>query len=176
MKFLKTDLTDAWLIDPDKRGDARGFFARTFCDQEFAGHGLETQFVQQNMSTSAERGTLRGMHMQRAPHTEVKLIRCLRGAIHDIIIDVRPDSATYRQWQGFDLSDENHRQLYVPRGFAHGFITLTDDVEVSYLVSAHYTPEAEAGIRYNDPAFAIDWPFEPSVMSDKDRAWPDFGV
>lgn len=174
MKIHQTGLADARLIELERRGDERGFFARTFCEREFAAAGLETRFVQQNMSTSAHKGTLRGMHMQRAPHAEVKLIRCLRGAIHDVIIDVRPESPTFRKWQGFELSAANMNQLYVPRGFAHGFITLTDDVEVSYLVSAHYAPEAEAGIRHDDPAFGIDWPLEPAVMSDKDRAWPDF--
>ena len=174
MKFHPTELEGAYLIDIEARGDARGSFARTFCDQEFGEHGLETRFVQQNMSISAIKGTLRGMHRQVAPHEEVKIVRCLRGAIWDCIVDLRPDSPTYCNWQGFELSDDNQRQLYVPRGFAHGFFTLTDAVEVSYLVSAHYAPDAEAGVRYNDPAFGINWPGAPVIISDKDKNWPDF--
>ena len=174
MLFHKTTLQDAVLIDLEKRGDDRGFFARTFCEREFAAQGLETRFVQQNASSSAHKGTLRGMHFQRGDDAEVKLIRCLRGTILDVIIDIRPESSTYKHWEGFELSDQTHRMLYVPRGFAHGFITLTDDVEVTYLVSAFYAPGAEGGLRWNDPAFAITWPMEPTVMSDKDKAWPDF--
>jgi dTDP-4-dehydrorhamnose 3,5-epimerase len=174
MLFHNTTLADAKLIDLEVRGDARGFFARTFCETEFAAQGLETRFVQQNASFSAQRGTLRGMHFQRGADAEVKLIRCVRGSILDVIIDLRPDSATFKRHEGFVLSAQNHRMLYAPRGFAHGFITLTDDVEVTYLVSAAYAPGAEAGVRYNDPAFGIDWPMAPTVMSDKDRHWPDF--
>lgn len=174
MLFHPTQLHDAVLIEPEKRADARGFFARTFCAQEFAAHGLETQFPQQNMSGSKERGTLRGMHWQRAPHGEVKLVRCTRGAICDIIIDLRPDSPTFKRWQAFELTQDNHCALYVPKGFAHGFQTLTMDVEVSYLVSTPFAPQAEAGLRWDDPAFAISWPLAASVLSDKDRQWPDF--
>ncbi len=174
MKFHSTSLKDAFLIELEPRGDARGRFARTFCADEFAAHGLETQFVQQNMSVSAHKGTLRGMHRQLAPHAEVKLIRCLRGAIFDVLVDLRPDSPTFKQWEGFELTSDNQRELYAPEGFGHGFLTLADDVEVSYLVSAAYAPNAEAGVRYNDPAFGIEWPFEPALVSDKDESWPDF--
>lgn len=174
MRFTPTRLQDAALIALEPRTDERGMFARTFCKHEFAAAGLETEFVQQNMSVSKRKGTLRGMHFQRPPFSEVKLVRCLRGAIHDVIIDIRPESPTFRQWQGFDLSEDNQLTLYVPRGFAHGFVTLTDEATVTYLVSAPYSPQAEGGVRWNDPAFAIAWPIEPVTMSDKDRAWPDF--
>lgn len=174
MQFFTTTLNDAYRIELEKRGDERGFFARTFCDKEFAAHGLDTHFVQQNTSRSASRGTLRGMHFQTGEHAEVKLIRCLRGAIYDVIIDLRPDSPTFKRWEGFELTDQNASMLYIPRGFAHGFITLTDDVEVTYLVTAHYTPHAEGGVRFDDPAFSVVWPAAPTVMSDKDRAWPLF--
>jgi dTDP-4-dehydrorhamnose 3,5-epimerase len=174
LKFHPTTLKDATLIDLERRGDDRGFFARTFCVDEFSAHGLPTDFVQQNMSYSANKGTLRGMHFQNAPHGEDKLIRCLRGAIVDIIVDLRLDSPTYKKWEAFELTEENKRQLLVPKGFAHGFQAVSDHVEVTYLVSAKYTPSAESGVRWNDPAFGITWPLEPTEMSDKDRSWPDF--
>lgn len=174
MQLVETNLKDAWLIELTKRGDERGFFARTYCEDVFAEHGLDTNIVQQNMSTSAEKGTLRGMHRQLAPHEETKLVRCVRGSILDVIADLRPDSPTYMKWQGFELSQENYHMLYVPKGFAHGFMTLTDDVEVTYLVSAFYAPDAESGLRWNDPALGIEWPMEPTVMSEKDRNWPDY--
>ena len=174
MLFQKTTLKDAVLIDLQRIEDDRGFFARIFSAKDFEAQGLTSRFVQQNMSTTARAGTVRGMHYQKAPHGEAKLIRCLRGAIYDVIIDLRPDSPTYRQWEGFKLNAENQRQLYIPQGFALGFQTLVDDVEVSYLVSAYYTPEAETGLRHDDPMFAITWPQAATVVSDKDRAWPDF--
>jgi dTDP-4-dehydrorhamnose 3,5-epimerase len=174
MKFHQTTLKDAMLIDLERRGDDRGFFARTFCVDEFAANGLPTEFVQQNTSYSANKGTLRGMHFQRAPHAEDKLIRCLRGAIVDIIIDLRPGSPTYLKWEAFELNDENKRQLLVPKGFGHGFQTVSDHVEVTYLVSAKYTPSAEGGVRWNDAAFGIKWPLAPTDMSDKDKTWPDY--
>ena len=172
MIFNETTLKDAWLIDLQPRGDDRGIFARTFCRDEFAAHGMETVYVQQNMSVSAFKGTLRGMHFQRQPHAEVKVIRCVRGTILDVIVDMRPDSPSYLKHEGFELSAENRRELYVPRGFAHGFMTLTDDVEVTYLVSAVYTPQAEGGLRYNDPKLGIAWPLEVTTISDKDQNWP----
>ncbi|MEL7040216.1 MAG: dTDP-4-dehydrorhamnose 3,5-epimerase [Pseudomonadota bacterium] len=168
-----TDLRDAKLIELQRRGDERGFFARTFCVEEFAAAGLPVQFVQQNMSFSAQQGTLRGMHWQKAPHGEDKLIRCLSGAIFDVILDLRPTSPSFLKWQGFVLNDTNKHQVLVPKGFAHGFQTLTPDVEVSYLVSHPYTPEAEAGMRWDDPAFAIEWPLDPTEVSEKDANWPD---
>ncbi len=172
MIFHKTDLKDAWLIELELRGDERGFFARTMCREEFARHGLATEYVQQNMSVSAQRGTLRGLHYQLQPYAEAKLVRCLRGAIVDIIVDIRADSPTYLQHQAFELTDSNRHQLYVPPGFAHSFQTLTDDVEVSYLVSAPYTPQAERGLRYNDEQLGIRWPEKVTTLSDKDAAWP----
>jgi dTDP-4-dehydrorhamnose 3,5-epimerase len=172
MKFHKTQLNDAWLIELEKRGDDRGFFARTMCQEEFAKHGMVTTFVQQNMSVSAHKGTLRGMHYQMRPYAEAKLIRCLRGAIIDIIVDIREESSTYLQHQAFELTDTNMNQLYVPPGFAHAFQTLTDDVEVSYLVSSPYTPAAERGLRYNDERLGIEWPLPVTTISDKDAAWP----
>ena len=174
MLFQKTTLKDAVLIDLQRIEDDRGFFARTFSAKDFEAQGLTSQFVQQNMSTSARAGTVRGMHYQKAPHGEAKLIRCLRGAIYDVIIDLRPDSPTYRQWEGFKLNAENQRQLYIPQGFAHGFQTLVDDVEVSYLVSAYYTPEAETGLRHDDPMFAITWPQAATVVSDKGQSEAPF--
>lgn len=174
MRFSRTALRDAWLIEPVHARDERGFFARTFCIQEFADHGLTTRFVQHSTSFSICTGTLRGMHFQRAPHGEVKVVTCLKGAIWDVIIDLRPQSSSYRQWQGFELTADNRRQLYIPESFAHGFQTLGADVEVGYLISAFYAPAAAAGVRHDDPAFAIDWPLPVSVISDKDRTWPDF--
>jgi len=176
MQFLNTDLADARLIDLEPVGDARGSFMRTFCEREFAAAGLETRFVQHSTSTNAQKGTLRGMHFQRAPHGETKVVTCLKGAMLDVIIDLRPASPTFKRWQGFELSAANRRRLYVPEGFAHGFQTLTDDVEVAYLISAFYEPSAGTGVRWNDPAFGIAWPLPITVMSDKDRAWPDFAA
>jgi dTDP-4-dehydrorhamnose 3,5-epimerase len=174
MRFSQLELCGAWLIEPVPARDERGFFARTFCAQEFEDHGLTSRFVQHNTSASVVTGTLRGMHFQRAPHGEVKVVSCLKGAIWDVIIDLRPRSPTYRQWQGFELSAANRSQLYVPKGFAHGFQTLCDDVEVGYLISAFYAPAAADGVRHDDPAFAIEWPLPVSVISEKDRTWPDF--
>lgn len=172
MIFHQTSLQDAWLLDLEKRGDERGFFARTFCESEFAQRHLITRYVQQNTSFSKERGTLRGMHFQRGEASEAKLVRCLRGAIMDIIVDLRRSSPTYLKHESFELTDDNRRHLYVPPGFAHAFQTLVDDVEVSYLVSSPYTPAAEGGLRYNDPSLGINWPLPVSVISDKDANWP----
>ena len=172
MIFTETKLSGAFIIDLERHEDDRGYFARTFCAREFAEHGLETEFVNTNASYSAQKGTLRGMHFQHPPHAEVKLVRCTQGAIYDAIIDLRLDSETHGEWIGVELSRENGRMLYVPRGFAHGFLTLTDDVDVTYQVSAFYTPGAEGGLRYDDPAFGIDWPGRVTVITDKDRTWP----
>lgn len=172
MKFHTTELKDAWLIELEPRGDDRGFFARTMCRDEFAQHGLATEYVQQNTSFSAHKGTLRGLHYQQAPFAEAKLVRCIRGGIVDVIVDVRADSPTYLRHQAFELNDSNRHQLYVPPGFAHAFQTLTDAVEVSYLVSAPYTPSAERGLRYNDEQLGIIWPVSVTVISDKDANWP----
>lgn len=174
MRFQPTELADAVLIELEKRADARGFFARTFCEAEFAEAGLQTRFVQANASGNPRAGTLRGLHYQVKPHAEVKVIRCTRGAIFDVIVDLRPGSPTYRRWQGFELSAAAGTMLYIPEGFAHGYQTLCDDTEVAYQVSAPYAPGAEAGLRHDDPAFAIAWPLPVSAISDKDASWPDF--
>lgn len=174
MRFTPTELKDAYVIDIEQRADERGFFARTWCQQEFAQHGLVATIAQANMSYNHKRGTLRGMHFQRAPHAEVKIIRCTRGAIYDVIIDLRPESPTYKRWIGVELTAKNYRMLYVPEGFGHGFQTLEDETEVAYNVSQFYTPGAEGGVRYNDPAFGIEWPLPVSVISEKDADWPDF--
>jgi dTDP-4-dehydrorhamnose 3,5-epimerase len=172
MRFTPTSLRDAVLIDLEKRADPRGWFARTFCEAEFAAQGLATRFVQANASANPMAGTLRGMHFQHAPHAEVKVVRCTRGAIFDAIIDLRPGSPTFRRWEGFELTAENGRMLYVPEGFAHGYLTLEDASEVAYLVSHPYTPGAEGGLRYDDPAFGVAWPRAVAAISDKDAAWP----
>jgi dTDP-4-dehydrorhamnose 3,5-epimerase len=174
MEFHSTKLLDAYLIQIEPARDNRGFFARTFCVEEFAAHGLETSFLQHSISFSARKGTLRGMHYQLEPRSEAKLVRCTQGAILDVIIDIRPNSPTYRRWQEFELSNANRRQLYIPKGFAHGFQTLGDDVEVNYLISTPYASELARGIRYDDPAFGISWPLSVTEISEKDARWPDF--
>jgi dTDP-4-dehydrorhamnose 3,5-epimerase len=165
--FTETPLDGVWVIELERRGDERGFFARVFDDAEFGEHGLVTHWVNVNDSLSAQRGTLRGMHYQLPPAAEVKLVRCIRGAFYDVALDLRTG-----RWFGVELSAENRKMLYVPEHCAHGFLTLADDTEALYLTSAHYSPEHERGARWDDPAYAIDWPFAPAVLSDKDRAWP----
>ena len=172
MLFTPTDLHDVWLIEATPARDERGSFARTFCIDEMERHGLESRFVQHSLSRSVDKHTLRGLHFQHAPHGEVKLVSCLKGAIWDVAVDLRPNSSTYRRWTAAELSAENMRQLYIPKGFAHGFLSLTQDIAVSYLISARYEPSAASGARYDDPAFAIDWPAKPSVISEKDKNWP----
>lgn len=174
MIFIETELRDAYIIELERREDNRGFFARTWCQQEFADHGLVDRIVQANLSYNRTRGTLRGMHFQRAPHAEAKVIRAVRGAIYDVIIDLRPDSPSYKRWIGVELTADNRRALYVPEGFAHGFQTLADDTDVLYEMSAFYAPLAADGLRYNDPAFGISWPLPVSVISEKDMYWADF--
>ncbi|KAB2915306.1 MAG: dTDP-4-dehydrorhamnose 3,5-epimerase [Hyphomicrobiaceae bacterium] len=174
MLFRSTKLAGVRLIDLEPVDDDRGFFARTFCTRELAAEGLETAFVQHSISYTIRAGSLRGMHFQRAPHEEVKLLRCIRGAIHDVLIDIRPDSPTFMKWEAYELTAANRRQLYVPAGLAHGFQTLAPDTEVSYLISAFYAPQAAAGIRHDDPSFAISWPLPAADISAKDRSWPDF--
>lgn len=174
MIFKETKLPGAFVIDLEMHADNRGFFARTFCRNELAAHGLVVDVAQANMSLSKARGTLRGMHFQKAPHEETKLVRCTRGALYDVIIDLRPDSPTLKQWIGVELSADNFRMLFVPRNFAHGFLTLTDNTEATYMVSQFYAPGSELGIRWNDPQFGIDWPVDVRVISEKDASWPDF--
>jgi dTDP-4-dehydrorhamnose 3,5-epimerase len=174
MLFNETSLKGAYTIDLQKRGDDRGFFARLFCVKEFAEHGLQTTFEQVNNSVSQFKGTLRGMHYQLPPKSEVKVVRCTRGALYDVILDLRRDSPTFGHSFGAELSADNRKMMYVPKGFAHGFVTLTDDTEVIYLVSDAYSPQHERGIRWNDPAFKIAWPIQPTELSDKDRHHRDF--
>lgn len=172
MQFTETRLPGTYLIDPEPHGDDRGFFARVLCVDELAAHGLSMNIVQVNMSYSAQTGTLRGLHYQAEPYAEAKMVRCTSGAVFDVMVDLRPASATYRQWFGTKLSADNRRLAYIPEGCAHGFLTLTNDAEVMYPVTARYTPEAEHGVRYDDPALAIEWPVPVRVVSDKDRTWP----
>jgi dTDP-4-dehydrorhamnose 3,5-epimerase len=174
MIFTPTRLSGAYRIDLTRHQDERGFFARAWCQKEFEEAGLVSRIVQVNLSRSFKQGTLRGLHYQAAPYAETKVIRCTRGAIWDAIVDVRPASPTFKQWLGLELTADNYTMLYVPEGFAHGFITLTDDVEVTYQVSQFYTPGAERGIRWNDPALSVEWPEPVSVISEKDAHWPDF--
>ena len=176
MEFIPTTLADAVLIRPRRIADARGSFTRVFCAETFRKEGLVAEFVQMNHSSNRQRGTLRGMRYQAAPHGEVKLVRVVAGAIHDVIVDLRETSPSHLRWQGFDLSAEGGEMLYVPAGFAHGFITLADNTEVTYQVSHPYTPAAEGGLRWSDPAIGIRWPLQPLVMSEKDAAWPLLSV
>jgi dTDP-4-dehydrorhamnose 3,5-epimerase len=172
VRFEETPLAGSFFIDPEPVADERGFFARTFCSREFAARGMKHQFVQCSISFSARRGTLRGMHYQRTPHEEAKLVRCTAGAIFDAIIDLRPGSPTRGRWAATELSAANHRILYVPEGFAHGFQTLEDGCEVAYQISTVFHPEASAGVRWDDPAFGIVWPeVETRVIADRDRSY-----
>ena len=174
MKFDETPLLGAYLIDLQPIEDTRGFFARAFCRREFEERRLHPVIAQCNMSFNSVCGTLRGMHYQVEPAREVKIIRCIAGAIFDAIIDLRSDSSTYRRWFGVELSALNRRALYVPTGFAHGYLTLSDNSEIHYMVSEFYSPTHERGIRWNDPTFAIEWPMAPRVISEKDAGHPDF--
>jgi dTDP-4-dehydrorhamnose 3,5-epimerase len=172
--FAATELPGLHVITTEPREDMRGSFARIWCARELAEHGLDTRLVQCSISHNRRRGTLRGMHFQAAPFEEVKLVRCLRGAIHDVVIDLRPDSPTYRRHLGFELSAENGHGLYVPKGFAHGFQTLMDDTDVLYQMSEFYSPEHERGVRWDDPAFGIRWPITPPILLDRDASYPDW--
>jgi dTDP-4-dehydrorhamnose 3,5-epimerase len=175
MIFTQATLKDVVIIDVERREDERGFLARVFCEAEFAEHGLGTRFVQASTIYTARHDTLRGLHYQEAPHREVKLVRCTRGAAHVVIVDLRPESRTHRQWTGVELTPENGRLLYIPEGFAQGYQTLADDTEVAYQMSHEYVPSAARGVRWSDPAFGIEWPAaEQRLISDRDRAWPDY--
>ena len=174
MLFTETNLEGAFIVDIQKIGDDRGYFGRAYCRKEFMENGLMSEMVQTNVSVNKIKGTLRGFHYQVSPHEEAKLVRCTRGSIYDVIIDLRPDSTTYLKWFGIELSEGNSRMLYVPEKFAHAFITLEDNTAVTYQVSQFYTPGAEAGLRWNDAGFDVRWPLEPKVISEKDQNWPDF--
>lgn len=172
MRFINTNLRDAFLIVPEPVQDSRGFFERTYCEREFEKHGIDAEFVQHSRSLSRNKGTVRGMHFQKEPYAEAKVVSCNKGAIADVIVDLRRGSPTFRQWQAFELSAVNRHQLFVPTGFAHGFQTLQDDSEVGYLISNFYQPDASSGVRHDDPALAIKWPLPISVISDRDLSWP----
>ena len=174
MKFTETPLSGAFLIEPERRSDERGFFSRVFCRDEFTAHGLDWAVTQCNVSFNPKKATLRGMHYQVAPYQEVKLVRCTMGTIFDVIVDLRRESRSLGNWFGLELSAENRLMLYVPKGFAHGYLTLADNTEVFYQVSESYSPESERGARWNDPAFGISWPSQPELISDKDREHPTF--
>jgi dTDP-4-dehydrorhamnose 3,5-epimerase len=175
MIFTETKLKGAFIIDVEPREDERGFFARSWCEEEFQKHGLNPRLVQCNISFNKKCGTLRGMHYQIAPFAEAKVVRCTMGAIYDVIVDLRPDSATFKQWLAVELTADNHRALYIPEDFAHGFQTLADNVEVFYQMSEFYHPECARGARWNDPAFGIEWPVAESVISEKDQTFPLWG-
>jgi dTDP-4-dehydrorhamnose 3,5-epimerase len=175
MIFTETELKGAFIIEPEKLQDHRGFFARAWCKNEFEAHGLNASREQSNISFNLKKCTLRGMHYQISPFEEVKLVRCTRGAIFDVIIDLRPDSPTFLKWFGIELNLDNYKMLYVPENFAHGYLTLTDNAEVYYQVSKPYSPDHERGLRWNDPVLGVNWPIggEP-LISDKDKNWPSF--
>ena len=174
MKFTATEIPGVVVVEIEPLEDERGFFARGFCAEEFAAQGLTSAFVQTNIAFNAARGTLRGLHYQASPAPEPKLVRCTRGAIFDVAVDLRRGSPSYRRWCGYELSAANHRALHIPEGCAHGLLTLEDDTEVCYLMGAAYDPALARGVRWNDPAFAIDWPFAPAVISERDAAFPNF--
>lgn len=172
MIFTETKLSGAYIIDLDPREDDRGFFARSWCAEEFKRHGLNPRLAQCNISFNRKRGTLRGMHYQIAPHEEAKLVRCTRGAIFDVMIDLQVESPMFHQWVAVELSAENHRAVYIPEGFAHGFQTLTDNVEIFYQMSDVYFPDLARGVRWNDPAFGINWPIQDVIVSKLDQGFP----
>jgi len=175
MIFRETRLKGAFVIEMEKREDFRGSFARTWCSEEFRSHGMNITMVQANTAYSKVKGTLRGMHLQKAPFEEAKLIRCIRGSIYDVMIDLRPGSPTFKEWVSVELDERSNVMVLVPEGFAHGYQTLQDDTEVFYLVSQFYSPECETGVRYDDPAFQVQWPIrDATVISEKDKSWPDF--
>ncbi len=174
MLFSDAGLAGVYLLDLERQQDERGFFARTFCEREFAAHGLSTRYPQCNLSFNLRRGTLRGLHYQAAPHREAKIVRCSRGALHDVVVDLRPGSPSHGRWVAFLLDAESRRAIYVPPGCAHGFITLQDETEVLYHMGELYVAEAARGVRWDDPAFAIRWPLPPVVISARDRAYADF--
>jgi dTDP-4-dehydrorhamnose 3,5-epimerase len=174
MVFHETKLAGVFEIHLDLKRDDRGFFARTWCQQDFKTRGFDSRVAQCSVSFNTLRGTLRGMHYQTAPYAETKLVRCTRGAIYDVVVDLRPNSATFRNWIAVPLTAENHRMVYVPEGCAHGFLTLEHQTEVFYQMTEFYNPESARGVRWNDPAFRIDWPEEVQVISERDRTYPDF--
>ena len=176
MTFAETAVVGAWVVEPERLSDERGFFARTWDAEIFAERGLDARLAQCSVSYNARRGTLRGMHYQVAPHEEAKLVRCTRGSIFDVAVDLRPGSKTFRRWFGVELSADNRLAVYVPGGCAHGFLTLSDDSEVAYQISEFWAPDAGRGVRFDDPAFAIEWPEEVVVVNERDSTYPDFEI
>ncbi|HIH36851.1 MAG TPA: dTDP-4-dehydrorhamnose 3,5-epimerase [Methanocellales archaeon] len=174
MKFIETKLKGAFIIELERLDDERGFFARTFCQREFEEHGLNPKIVQCNMSFNRKKGTLRGMHYQAFPYEEAKLVRCIKGAIYDVIIDLRPNSIAFKKWLAVDLTEQNRRMIYIPEGFAHGFQTLRDNTEIFYQMSEFFRPEYARGVRWNDPAFEIEWPIEDPIISTNDLQHKEF--
>jgi len=174
MFITETKLQGAFVVEMERFEDGRGFFARAWSSREFADKGLKPSFVESNIAYNKKKGTLRGMHYQLPPHDQVKLVRCTRGSIYDVIIDLRPGSRTFKQWFALEMSADNHLMLYVPGEFAHGYLTLEDQTEVLYQTSSYYAPEHARGVRWNDPAFNISWPSDPLVMIDRDREYSDF--
>ncbi|SRR6266478_9417952 len=174
MIFNPTKIKSVWIVEMDRRADHRGFFARSFCEAEFRDHGLDAQIAQINVGYTLKKGCIRGLHYQLAPHEEIKIVRCTRGAIFDVALDLRIDSPTFKQWVGCELTADNRRMLVVPEGCAHGYQTLEDDTEVEYLTTAVYAPNAARGVRYDDPTFGIEWPVSTGATSEADRSWPDF--
>lgn len=172
--FTPLELPGAWRVELERHEDQRGFFARTFCRREFESAGLDPRVAQCSLSFNRRRGTLRGMHWQAAPHGENKLVRCVRGSLYDVILDLRPDSTSFRKWHAEELSAERGNALYVPEGVAHGFLTLEDDVEILYQMSVPYEATAVRGVRWDDPAFGVEWPEAPTIISERDAAYPDF--
>jgi dTDP-4-dehydrorhamnose 3,5-epimerase len=172
MRFMETDLIGAWVIDPDSHEDNRGRFMRAWCSREFAEHGLDFKPVQANMGFSIRKGTVRGMHFQEAPALEAKLVRCTRGSIFDVVLDLRRESPSYGKWYGAELSAENGRMLYIPEHCAHGYQTIEEDTEIYYMTSAFYTPSLVRGVRFDDPEFGIQWPLVATVVSEQDLKWP----
>jgi dTDP-4-dehydrorhamnose 3,5-epimerase len=172
MIFTESPLSGAYVVDMQRLADERGFFARSYCAEEFAARGLGPELRQCSVSYNARKGTLRGLHYQDAPHEEHKLVRCTAGAIFDVIVDIRTSSPTYRHWYGEELTVDNRRSLFIPPGFAHGFVSLTDDTEVYYMISVAHAPSFSRGLRWNDPAFAIEWPLAPVVISARDAGYP----
>jgi dTDP-4-dehydrorhamnose 3,5-epimerase len=175
MRFLKTKIQGVWLIEPDFHKDVRGHFFRAWCSQEFSDHGIDFVPVQANLGFSKQVGTVRGMHFQAEPAAEAKLVRCTRGTIFDVALDLRPNSPTFREWFGLELKAEDGRMLYLPEGCAHGYQTIEDQTEMYYMTSQHYTPTAVRGVRFNDPMVTIDWPLDVTSVSEQDQAWPLLG-
>lgn len=176
MIFTETPLKGAYLIEINKLGDERGFFGRSWCRKEMEENGLNANIAQVNTARTQEKGTLRGLHYQIAPYQECKMIRCTKGAIFNIIVDIRPESPTFLKWYAAELNEDNHKALFSPEGFAQGYLTLQENCEITYFATEYYVPGMDRGVRYNDPQVGIELPFEPAILSEKDINWPDFSV